>query len=151
MRLENVAFGRGWKDDYFYHLENPRIYGVMTIPVRVKRTPEMAKSSEFDVMAGTRWADPGVVTDRIGASPYQPFPAVLLSNYKTENGVVHGTLSQRVFYHNYLVEHRNNKVSVRPSRMCPRWNANPAACWTIGGISASRTKRTMSNTCLWTT
>lgn len=110
IRLENLTFSRTWKDDYFYHLENPRIYGVMTIPVRVKRTPEMAKSSEFDIMAGTRWADPGVVTDRVGASPYQPFPAVLLSNYRTDVGLVHGTLSQRLFYHNYLFEHRQNRI-----------------------------------------
>ena len=111
VRLRNVSFGVPCEDDYFYHAENPRIYDRMTIPVRLKRTAEMAKSSEFDQLSGTRWADPGVVSDRVGASPYQPFPAVLLGNYQSALGLVHGTLSQRVFFHNYLFTHENNSVT----------------------------------------
>ena len=103
--LSGVDFGGERRDDYFYHAENPRIYETMTFPIDYKRTSNDASNSCFDVLASNRWADPGVVQERIGASPYQPFPAILLSNYKKKYGLVHGTLSQSVFYHNYLVRH----------------------------------------------
>ena len=61
-------------------------------------------------MPGSKWADPGVVCDRIGASPYQPFPALLLSNTGTAKGLVHGSLSQRIFYHNHLVAHETGTI-----------------------------------------
>jgi len=91
--------------DYFYHVENPRIYDKMTIKLDTARSADMVKDSGFDVQAGNRWADPGTVSERIGRSPYQPFPAIVLSNYVVKSGVVHGTLSQDVFFHNYLVGH----------------------------------------------
>ena len=84
----------------------------MTFTVDYNRMAEDAKDSRFDIQAGNRWADPGVVTERIGASPYQPFPAILLSNYQTKHGLVHGTLSQNVFYHNYLVSHEVDLVKL---------------------------------------
>ena len=105
--LGRLQVGRNPDDDYFYHAENPRIYGRMAIPVHMKRTP---LKGDFDAVAGTRWADPGVVSERVGASPYQPFPAVLLSNFAARDGWVHGTLSQRVFYHNYTFEHQRQGV-----------------------------------------
>ncbi|MCX8082773.1 MAG: alpha-galactosidase [bacterium] len=52
-----------------------------------------------------KWASPEVASERIGASPYQPFPAVLLSNLQSKTGLVHGSLSQKVFFHNYLLKH----------------------------------------------
>jgi hypothetical protein len=110
--LSGINFGQNPKDDYFYHNENPRIYEVMTFPIDYNRTAEDAKDSNFDIQAGNRWADPGVVTERIGASPYQPFPAILISNYNTNKGIVHGTLNQDVFFHNYLVKHENNAVKI---------------------------------------
>ena len=103
--LEGIDFGKVPRDDFFYHNENPRIYEVMAFPVDYNRTANDAKDSSFDLQAGNRWADPGVVCERIGRSPYQPFPAILLGNYKSKHGIVHGTLSQRVFFHNYLVKH----------------------------------------------
>ena len=103
--LENISFGGISRDDFFYHNENPRIYEVMAFPVDYNRTAKDAKDTSFDLQAGNRWADPGVVCERIGRSPYQPFPALLLGNYKSKHGLVHGTLSQRVFFHNYLVKH----------------------------------------------
>lgn len=109
--IDGISFGENVKDDYFYHTENPRIYEQMTFPVDYNRTCDDAANSSFDVLAGNRWADPGVVVDRIGASPYQPFPAILLSNYNTKAGLVHGTLSQRVFFHNYLVSH--TKIGIK--------------------------------------
>ncbi len=109
-RLSGIDFGKQRKDDYFYHLENPRIYETMTFPIDYKRSCEDAANSEFDVTANNRWADPGVVQERIGASPYQPFPAILLSNYQTQKGIVHGSLSQNVFYHNYLTYHKEDGI-----------------------------------------
>jgi hypothetical protein len=112
VQVAGVTFGENSGEDYFYHVENPRIYGRMAIKVDLKRTQDMAESSEYDTLAGNRWADPGVVSDRIGASPYQPFPAILLSNYRSAKGLVHGTLSQRVFAHNYLVQHTGGSIQL---------------------------------------
>ena len=106
--LSGITFGLKPRDDFFYHNENPRIYEVMAFPVDYKRTAKDAKDSSFDLQAGNRWADPGVVCERIGRSPYQPFPAILLGNYHSKHGLVHGTLSQRVFFHNYLVSHADD-------------------------------------------
>ena len=103
--LEGIDFHLIPRDDFFYHNENPRIYEVMAFPVDYKRTAKDARDSSFDLQAGNRWADPGVICERIGRSPYQPFPAILLGNFQSKHGIVHGTLSQRVFYHNYLVKH----------------------------------------------
>ena len=108
----DIDMGGEAAKDFFYHNENPRIYERMTFPVDHVRAPEDAKDSEFDDTAGNRWADPGVVHPRIGRSPYQPFPAILLGNYETSNGIVHGTLRQKEIYHNYLVRHENNKLTL---------------------------------------
>lgn len=113
VELKGITFGGVPREDYFYHNENPRIYEVMTFPIDYNRTAEGAKDSNFDVQAGNRWADPGVVSERIGASPYQPFPAILISNYQSCQGLVHGTLSQRIFFHNYLAGHENDKVTLK--------------------------------------
>lgn len=110
IKISGIGFGEDFKEDYFYHIENPRIYEKMTFLVDYKRTSDDAMDSAEDKTAGNRWADPGVVCDRIGRSPYQPFPAILLSNYNTKKGLVHGTLSQDIFYHNYLVNHKNGKI-----------------------------------------
>ena len=110
VEFAGITFGGKAADDYFYHLENPRIYEKMAIPVDYDRTGSSAKDSGFDEQAGNRWADPGVICERIGRSPYQPFPAILLSNFHTESGLVHGTLSQRIFFHNYLVSHEENTI-----------------------------------------
>ena len=112
IEVTGITFGRDPRDDYFYHNENPRIYETMTFPIDYNRTTEEAKDSEFDIEAGTRWADPGVITERIGACPYQPFPAIIVSNYKTRRGLVHGTLSQKIFYHNYLAKHEDDTVTL---------------------------------------
>ena len=84
--------------DYFYANENARIYGSFTIPVDYDRENlNNPKNKKFVFQADTFWADPKVVGRRILASPYQPFPAILLSNYDTEKGVIIGSLSQEVF------------------------------------------------------
>jgi Alpha galactosidase C-terminal beta sandwich domain len=103
--IDGLDLGGKAGDDYFYHVENPRIYDKMTIKLDTVRSADMVKDSGYDVQAGNRWADPGTVSERIGRSPYQPFPAIGLSNYAVKYGLVHGTLSQDVFFHNYLVGH----------------------------------------------
>ncbi|MCQ2352321.1 MAG: alpha-galactosidase [Victivallaceae bacterium] len=105
--VTGIDFKGVQKDDYFYHVENPRVYEVLAMPIdydRVKNAGSL-RDTGFDFQAGNRWADPGVVHERIGRSPYQPFPAILVSNMKSDRGIVHGTLSQKIFYHNYLLRH----------------------------------------------
>ncbi|HPP30594.1 MAG TPA: hypothetical protein PLE69_06725, partial [bacterium] len=48
IHLENINSDGPPEDDYFYHLENPRIYGKMVIRVDQQRK-EKAKEGEFDV------------------------------------------------------------------------------------------------------
>ena len=112
LTLSDITFGGKADDDYFYHNENPRVYERMTFKVDFDRTSGEAPDSEFDVQAGNRWADPGVVCERIGRSPYQPFPAIHLGNYASKHGIVHGSLAQNPFYHNYLVKHEKGKVTL---------------------------------------
>lgn len=109
-RISGIDFAEEKKDDYFYHAENPRIYETMTFPIDYDRCSDIPQNTEFDVVAGNKWADPGVITERIGACPYQPFPALLVSNYNTRRGLVHGTLSQKLFYHNYLLKHESGAI-----------------------------------------
>ena len=112
--ISGIDFGCNASGDYYYHLENPRIYDLFTIPVDYDYTKGgVAGDTGFDEIAGTRWVDPGVICKRVGRSPYQPFPAILLSNYQTGSGLVHGTLSQDVFYHSYEVSHRSGKVELQ--------------------------------------
>ncbi len=108
--LRGFSVGTGREQDYFYHAENPRIYQRMAIPVRLDRGAEMVQDSGHDALAGTKWADPQVAGERIGNSPYQPFPAILVGNYEAARGLVHGTLSQRLFYHNYLLDHEGDQL-----------------------------------------
>ncbi len=96
--------------DYFYHLENPRIYEKFCIPVDFDRVASDVSDSGVDTVAGNRWADPGTVHFRIGRSPYQPFPALLISNAALPDGVVHGSLSQKVFYHCHELSHCDGKL-----------------------------------------
>lgn len=100
--------------DYFYTVENARIYGSFTIPVDYDRENlDNSENKKFAFQADTSWADPQVAGKRILSSPYQPFPAILLGNYESDNGVVIGSLSQKVFYHNFEVEHQEGKLLVK--------------------------------------
>lgn len=103
-KFTGITFGGAPQDDYFYHVENPRMYVRYCIGVDEDRF-QLCRDSGFDPTAGNRWSDPGTIHKRVGRSPYQPFPAILLSNIKSSKGVVHGTLSQKVFYHCYEFDH----------------------------------------------
>lgn len=111
--IRDIDFGKRClpENDYFYHVENPRIYKMMAIPVDGKLDELLKKSTWHRFLAKTGGADPGVTTERIGASPYYPFTAVLLSNHEVERGIVHGSLSQKVFYHNYSFRHAESGVA----------------------------------------
>ena len=104
-RLDGIDFGGEKAKDFFYSVENSRIYETYTFPLDYNRTAADVDAGEYDVRANNRWADPGVVSEKINDSPYQPFPAILLSNYDKTEGIVHGTLSQEVFSQSYLVGH----------------------------------------------
>lgn len=95
VKVSGIDFGKDAGEDYFYSNENARIYGTFTLPLDYDRVT--CKETER-VKTNTEWADPGVTGNRIGASPYQPFPAVLISNYKSKYGLVHGSLSQDIFF-----------------------------------------------------
>ena len=105
LKLDGIDFGGEVADDFFYSVENSRIYETYTFPLDYNRTASDVDAGEYDVRANNRWADPGVVSEKINDSPYQPFPAILVSNYKKLDGIVHGTLNQDVFNHSYLVGH----------------------------------------------
>lgn len=127
LHLKGITLSGARRADYFYNTENPRIYGIYAIPLHLNRLNLSAAESEYDAVAGNKWADPGTITDRIGASVYQPFPAVLLSNHETESGFVHGSLSQDIFFHNYLFRHEDDTIAWDIFSSCKavatrRWN-----------------------------
>ena len=103
-RFSGITFGGEKADDYFYHLENPRMYVRYCIGIDEDHF-QLCRDSGYDPVAGNRWSDPGTIHKRVGRSPYQPFPAILFSNKKSSVGIVHGTLSQKVFYHCYELDH----------------------------------------------
>lgn len=109
--IEGIDFQLDPKRDFYYHVDNARLLQRMSVPVDFDRLGDLWET-EFDKQAGNKWVNAGDVTERIGTSPCQPFPAVLISNYDTTQGFVFGTLSQDVFYHNYLIKHKENKISI---------------------------------------
>jgi len=111
--LSGIDFGEDRAQDYFYHNENPRVYMQMTFTIDHHPDKSNSQSSDFDIMAGNRWHDEGVIHDRSGMAPNQPFPAILFSNYNTRTGLVHGSLSQDVFYHNYSFRHADSGIEVQ--------------------------------------
>ena len=123
VELTGLNFGEKPEKDYFYHVENPRIYSQLAMLVDLKRSADMVEDSGFDSTAGTKWADPGVVSERIGASPYQPFPAILVSNLDTDRGIVHGSLSQKIFFHNYMLSHEEGGMSFLILSSCKAINS----------------------------
>ena len=106
--IKGICVGKERKKDYFYCNENPRIYGNFTLPVDFDRTNGVTEQD--GIKLDVRFADPDTVGERICASPYQPFPAILISNYDSLLGLVHGSLSQDAFFHNYTVCHDENGV-----------------------------------------
>ena len=109
--LCGISFGGEPQEDYYYANENARLFCNLTVPLDYNRLDDNAKDNEkFALPVDRRWCDPGVQAGRICSSPYQPFPAVLISNYKADKGIVCGSLSQDVFYHSFEVGHKDGKA-----------------------------------------
>ena len=109
--LLGVAFGGDLQEDYYYCNENARLFCNLTVPLEYNRLDDSAKENKwFGLHVNRRWNDPKVQEGRICSSPYQPFPAILLSNYQSNKGIVCGSLSQDIFYHSFKVGHRDGKV-----------------------------------------
>lgn len=98
--------------DYFYCIENPRVYGTYTLPIDYDRINGVDHSGKHNITIDKTWVDPGVVGERILVSPYQPFPAIHVGNYKNKTGLVIGSLSQDVFYNNYSLSHEEEGLSI---------------------------------------
>ena len=108
LRLDfyGVNLGGEEKDDYYYANENARLFCNLTIPLRYNRQNDGDENNKaFGLAVDRKWCDPKVAQGRICSSPYQPFPAILVSNYAVKSGLVCGSLSQDVFYHSFEVGH----------------------------------------------
>ncbi len=113
IKLGNLFFHENLQDDYFYSNENARMFGNLTIPIDYNRENLDDKvNKQFDLDIDTKWDDPEVVSNLINHSPYQPYPAVLFSNYNVNSGLVIGSLSQDSFYHYFDAKHVNGYISV---------------------------------------
>lgn len=109
--FSGINFGGKSEDDYFYANENARIFNTLTVPVDYDYFDDAnPQNKKFDLPVDRRWCDPGVVGGLVCSSPYQPFPAILLSNYNTKLGVIVGSLMQKVFYHSFNVYHNEDGV-----------------------------------------
>ena len=109
--IKKISLGGKAEDDYFYANENARLFGNLTIPLDYNRLDDRdERNKKFKIIADRSLVDPGVKEGRILSSPYQPFPALLISNYKSTKGIICGSLSQDYFYHNFEVGHEDGKA-----------------------------------------
>ena len=112
--VTGISFNNCPENDFFYCNENARIFETLTIPLDYDRSDDSADiNKKFALPVNRRWNDPGVREGRICSSPYQPFPAILLSNYNSSEGIVCGSLCQDVFYHSFDVGHRGGKAFLK--------------------------------------
>ena len=109
--LSGNFFGKNTTSDYYYCNENARLFGNLTIPLDYNRYNDNSERNDrFNLPVDRKYCDPEVVEGRICSCPYQPFPAILLSNYKSNKGIVVGSLSQDVFYHSFETGHKDGKA-----------------------------------------
>ena len=108
--LSGFTLGKDPDEDYYYANENARLFCTLTIPLDYRRNDDGAEeNARFNIKADARWCDPQVRDGRICSGPYQPFPAILLSNYRSKKGLIFGSLCQSVFYHSFETGHVNGK------------------------------------------
>lgn len=111
--VSNFSLGANCENDYFYVNENARIYGNLTVPFDYNRYDDNCEENKkFNLNCINKWCDKGVREGRIASSFYQPLPAILLSNYSTNYGIVIGSLCQDCFYHSFEVGHEGGKAFV---------------------------------------
>jgi hypothetical protein len=107
--LRGISFDGKTEEDYFYCNENARLFNTLTVPLDYNRLDDNSEENKrFALPVDRGLCDPGVVEGRICSSPYQPFPAILISNHKSKVGIVCGSLSQDVFYHSFEVGHNED-------------------------------------------
>ncbi len=112
--LEGISFGGQAEEDYYYANENARLFCNLTIPLDYNRLDDNdEKNKAFGLTVDRKWCDPKVKEGRICSAPYQPLPAVLLSNYAVKTGLVCGSLSQDVFYHSFEAGHTEKGAFLR--------------------------------------
>ena len=110
IELNGIDFGKNPEKDFYYHAENSRIYATMTLPVGFDRLAPGGKDPEYDIGSYLSYVEIPCCSKRIGDSPFQPFPAILLGNYESNHALIHGTLEQRGFYHCYEIDHDRGKL-----------------------------------------
>ena len=110
IELDGIDFGKNPDKDFYYHAENSRIYATMTLPVGFDRLAPGGKDPKYDIGSYLSYVEIPCCSKRIGDSPFQPFPAILLGNYETNHALIHGTLEQLVFYHCYEIDHDRGKL-----------------------------------------
>ena len=103
-----ICFGGKAEEDYYYANENARLFCTLTVPLDYNRLDDNAEENKkFALPVDRKLCDPEVIEGRICSCPYQPFPAILLSNYAVKEGLVCGSLSQDYFYHSFEVGHKD--------------------------------------------
>ncbi len=111
--LSGLSFNKESINDYFYSNENARRYGNLTIPLDFNRLDDGAEENcKFGLEIDRKIVDPEVEDGKICSSPYMPFPAVMVSNYQTNLGVVVGSLSQDYFYHSFNAYHQGENITI---------------------------------------
>ena len=112
-KINGIYFNKNLENDYFYANENARLFCNLTIPVDYNRLCDNAtENQKFGLHVDRKFCDPEVERGDILSSPYQPFPAILVSNYITNIGLICGSLSQKYFCHTFDVKHENGYVSL---------------------------------------
>ena len=85
--LTGITFGGEPKDDYYYCNENARLFWTLTVPVDYDRLNDDSEDNKrFNLPVSRKYCDPEVIEGHICSSPYQPFPAILISNYNSKKG-----------------------------------------------------------------
>lgn len=115
LTVGDISFGEKTEpaEDYYYTNENARLFCTLTLPVDFDRAfPENPANAVFPIATSRKWTDVDILSDRICSCPYQQFPAILFSNYKTKRGLIFGSLSQDIFFHNYRARHVGGKLVV---------------------------------------
>ncbi len=112
-QINDLSFDEESSDDYYYSVENLRLFGNITLPIDFDRLNQKNIDNCREIISDIKYADNGAITNRINNCPYMPFPAILISNYNGNNGIVVGSLSQDVFYNNFELSHINNKITLK--------------------------------------
>ncbi len=114
LSLTGLNFDKDSKNDYYYCNENGRLFNTLTLPIDYDRViGDKELLEKYNRPVDKKWNDPEVINNKICDCPYQPYPAILISNYESNLGLVIGSLSQDVFYHNFELFHEDERIHVK--------------------------------------